>query len=145
MLARWQEALRQQNPQRQSQGQGQDPNDPQAPANAGGYYRQSVPSGPIVPPAMERLARYGYDTAQQMDARDANRQQLPFGQGGASGGGNNTDTTQQDRSATVLGDHIAQALTRSAGGLMAGGISGGRRTRPAWVPRATCWRGWYVL
>jgi len=34
------------------------------------------------------------------------------------------DATQQDRSATVLGDHIAQALTRSAGGLVAGGING---------------------
>jgi len=74
--------------------------------------------GPAVPPEMDRLARYGYDKAQSMDARDAAKQQ------GALGGDVGTDTTQQDRSATQLGDKFAQALTRSAGGLMAGGISG---------------------
>jgi len=131
MLTRWQELLRQHNQQQQAtSGQGQNDGDGQGGdsslPNAGGatYYRQSVPSGPLVPSGMERLARYGYDAAQRMDARDARQQQPPFGQGGARGGGNSTDTTQQDRSATVLGDHIAQALTRSAGGLVAGGISG---------------------
>jgi len=34
------------------------------------------------------------------------------------------DTSQQDRGANLIGERMAQALTRSAGGLMAGGISG---------------------
>jgi len=76
--------------------------------------------GPAVPPEMDRLARYGYDKAQSMDARDAARQQqqaTPFGSSG-------NDTTQQDRTATTMGERFAQALTRSAGGMLSGGISG---------------------
>jgi len=34
------------------------------------------------------------------------------------------DTSQQDRGANLIGERMAQALTRSAGGLMAGGING---------------------
>jgi len=34
------------------------------------------------------------------------------------------DTSQQDRGANLIGERFAQALTRSAGGLMAGGLSG---------------------
>ncbi len=128
MLTRWQDLLRQHNAQQQAAtvpGQGGD----DALPNAGGatYYRQSARSGPFVPPGMERLARYGYDAAQQMDAHDARqRSGLPGLNGGNSGngGGNGNDTTQQDRTATVLSDHIVQAFSRSAGGLVAGGISG---------------------
>ena len=137
MLTRWQDLLRQHNEQQQAtaaatvgQGGGDGQDGDSSLPNAGGatYYRQSVRSGPFVPPGMERLARYGYDAAQQMDAHDARQRSglpgLNGGSTGGNGGGNSNDTTQQDRSATVLGDHIAQALTRSAGGLMAGGISG---------------------
>jgi len=126
MLARWQEALARQNPPRQPQQQ--DPNDTQPSVNAGTYYRQSVRSGPLVPPppeGMERLARYGVygATVDQRGAANPWPTATPaFGP--TSGGASSSDTTQQDRSDTVLGDHIAQALTRSAGGLVAGGING---------------------
>jgi hypothetical protein len=126
MLIRWQEALRRQSPQQQPQGQ--DPNDTQPSVNAGTYYQQSVRSGPLVPPppeGMERLARYGVygATVDQRGAANPWPAATPaFGP--TSGGGVGNDTTQQDRSDTVLGDHIAQALTRSAGGLVAGGING---------------------
>jgi len=76
--------------------------------------------GPAVPPEMDRLARYGYDKAQSMDARDAARQQQQATPLGGSGG----DTTQQDRAASTMGERFAQALTRSAGGMLSGGISG---------------------
>jgi len=76
--------------------------------------------GPAVPPEMDRLARYGYDKAQSMDARDAARQQQQAAPLGGSGG----DTTQQDRAASTMGERFAQALTRSAGGMLSGGISG---------------------
>jgi len=74
--------------------------------------------GPAVPPEMDRLARYGYDKAQSMDARDAARQQQQATPLGGS------DTTQQDRAASTMGERFAQALTRSAGGMLSGGISG---------------------
>ena len=129
MLTRWQDLLRQHNAQQQAAtGPGQGGDD--ALPNAGGatYYRQSARSGPFVPPGMERLARYGYDATQQMDAHDARqRSGLPGLNGGGNsgnGGSNGNDTTQQDRTATVLSDHIVQAFSRSAGGLVAGGISG---------------------
>jgi len=40
------------------------------------------------------------------------------------GGTSPTDATQQDRGANLIGQRMAEALTRSAGGLMAGGIQG---------------------
>ncbi len=125
MLTRWQEALRQQSPQQQPQGQ--DPNDTQSSANAGTYYRHSVPSGPLVPPppeGMERLARYGVYGATVDQRGAANPWPTATPAFGPTSGSTSNDTTQQDRSDTVLGDHIAQALTRSAGGLVAGGVSG---------------------
>ncbi len=138
MLTRWQELLRQHNAQQQAAtGQGQGGGDDEALPNPGGatYYRQSARSGPFVPPGMERLARFGYDAAQETDTHDARqRSGLPglnngSGNGGSGGNGGNggtggNDTTQQDRWGTVLGNHIAQAFTRSAGGMLAGGIRG---------------------
>ena len=135
MLTRWQDLLRQHNAQQQAatgpgQGGGDGQGGDDALPNAGGatYYRQSARSGPFVPPGMERLARFGYDATQQMDAHDARqRSGLPGINGGGNsgnGGGNGNDTTQQDRTATVLSEHIAQALTRGASGLVAGGIQG---------------------
>jgi len=44
--------------------------------------------------------------------------------GAPTPGGTPPDVTQQDKSANLFGERIAQALTRSAGGLMAGGIQG---------------------
>jgi len=79
--------------------------------------------GPAVPPEMDRLARYGYDKAQTMDARDAAKQQGALG-GTGSGGSSSTDTTQQDRTVTTMGDRFAQALTRSGVGMVTGGIQG---------------------
>jgi len=125
MLIRWQEALRRQSPQQQPQGQ--DPNDTQPSVNAGTYYQQSVRSGPLVPPppeGMERLARYGVYGATVDQRGAANPWPTATPAFGPTSGSTSNDTTQQDRSDTVLGDHIAQALTRSAGGLVAGGING---------------------
>jgi len=130
MLTRWQELLRQHNAQQQQQAASSQGGDDEPLPNPGGakYYRQSARSGPFVPPGMERLARYGYDASQEMDAHDARqRSGLPGINGGGNsgnGGGNGNDTTQQDRTATVLSDHIVQAFSRSAGGMLAGGISG---------------------
>ncbi len=42
----------------------------------------------------------------------------------AFGSNPTADTSQQDRGANLIGERMAQALTRSAGGLMAGGLNG---------------------
>ncbi len=131
MLTRWQDLLRQHNAQQQAApGPGQGGDD--ALPNPGGatYYQQSVPSGPLVPPppeGMERLARFGVygATVDQRGAANPWPAAMPaFGPTNGGGSANSNDTTQQDRSDTVLGEHIAQAITRGAGGLVAGGISG---------------------
>ncbi len=134
MLTRWQELLRQHNQQQQQQqaatAQGQDDGDSLPNPGGAKYYQQSVPSGPLVPPppeGMERLARYGVygATVDQRGTANPWPAATPaFGPTNGGGSANSNDTTQQDRSDTVLGEHIAQAITRGAGGLVAGGISG---------------------
>ncbi len=106
LLAQFQEAQARQAEQSQRQQDAQQARQAQPTAPA------SAPSGAQPGDPVSNAARYGLAPASSPLS--------PFGQPGAS----TNDTTQQDRGAGVIGERLAQALTRSAGGLMAGGISG---------------------
>lgn len=114
--------------QAQAQQQTQQAQNPPAGGSGGGndtYYHQSVRSGPLVPPEMQDIARQGYDSA--MASRMAalfGRATPALGPQSSGADGSGTDTTQQDRAAGTIGERMAQALTRSAGGMLTGGISG---------------------
>jgi len=104
LLAQFQEAGARQAEQSQRQQEARQAQ-PTAPA--------SVPSGALPGTPVSTAARYGLVPASTPLS--------PFGQPGAS----TNDTTQQDRAGTQLGDRIAESLSRYAGGMVTGGISGG--------------------
>ncbi len=127
LLAQFQEAQARQAEQSQRQQEAQQARQAQQPAPA------SVPSGAQPGDPVSNAARYGLAPAStplspfgqpgaSTDARDAAKQQGALGQ--SSGGSSSTDTTQQDRASTQLGERFAQALTRSGVGMVTGGIQG---------------------
>jgi len=131
LLTQFQEAQARQAEQSQRQQEAQQARQAQQPASSS---VSSVPSGAQPGDPVSNAARYGLAPAStplspfgqpgaSTDARDAAKQQGALG-GTGSGGSSSTDTTQQDRASTQLGERFAQALTRSGVGMVTGGIQG---------------------